>query len=614
MDYRFSIKYWFLGWITLLAGICKRANGQQKERLDSLHAVVSSAATDTSRASALIELSKLYMGIDDDRAFQLARRAVQQTENAGSPLWSAYALNTLGTMYDVKARPDSASACFLNALRIFERIGDAGGMAAVHQNLGVMHYYQKDFAKALAHYGKALGYRRQTNEPNYVAQLYNNIGAIMRRRQEYDSAIAYYKLALDIKKKLNDKRSLASSYINLSVAYQHKKDFASATQYVYEAIALCRETGNDFDLASAQISLGQIYLHMRKPKEAFEQTRAALGLAQKLKASDLLYNIYQLLSLCDTLVGDHKAAFADYVNAMYYKEEVYSKEKAEAVSRLQTIYETEKKDHAILLLNAENETRVRQRNSLVAILLLFVILLGIATWAFLNKRRDNRVLRAQKAEIESKTERLKAQAAQIARLSSQMNPHFLFNALNSLQRFMLTSEQGKGLAHINQLSALMRATLNNSSKEHITLEEEKKYLEDYLSFEKNLLGEQLIFSIGTNGIDAGNTLLPPMLVQPLVENAVKHGLATKEGEKRVAINFAREGAHILKVTVSDNGIGRPATSASAHASKALGITQSRLRSEFEKQGAAVPENIFEIADVRGEGTEVTLRVPLIEEF
>lgn len=614
MDYRFSIKYWFLAGITLFTGVCERAGAQQRERLDSLHAVVSSAAADTSRAGALIELSKFYTGIDDDRAFQLARRAVQQTENAGSPLWSAYALNTLGTMYDVKARPDSASACFLSALRIFERIGNAGGMAAVHQNLGVMHYYQKNFGQALAHYGKALEYRRQTNEPNYVAQLYNNIGAIMRRRQEYDSAIAYYKLALDIKKKLNDKRSLASSYINISVAYQHKKDFASATQYVNEAIALCRETGNDFDLASARISLGEIYLHMRKPKEAFEQTRAALDLAQKLKASDLLYNIYQLLSLCDTLVGDHKAAFADYVNAMYYKEEVYSKEKAEAVSRLQTIYETEKKDHAILLLNAENETRVRQRNNLVAILLLSVILLGIATWAFLNKRRDNRVLKEQKDEIESKTGLLKAQAAEIARLSSQMNPHFLFNALNSLQKFVLTREQDKSLAHINQLSTLMRATLNNSSKEHITLEEEKKYLEQYLAFEKNLLGEELHFTINTDGIDAAHTILPPMLVQPLAENAVKHGLATKEGEKRVAINFAREGAHVLKVTVRDNGIGRPAASASAHASKALGITQSRLRSEFEKQGAALPENIFEIADARGGGTEVTLRLPLIEEF
>ncbi len=613
MDYRLTIRWALVVPFWVLSGLLTPLFAQEKEKLDSLNLVINSSGPDSAKISALIELSRIYTGIDDDKAFLLAKTSIQKSTEAGSSKWLGFALNRMGTLYDVKGKPDSATACFIKALTLFEEIRNLSGLAAVYQNIGVMHYYQKDFDKAFENYQKALTLRSKTGEVNYVAQLYNNMGGVMRRKKEYDSAIVYYQRALEIKRGLKDKQSLASSLMNISVAYQYKRDFNSAIDYMNRAIALCKETGNDYDLSSCHIGLGEIYLKMRKTKEAKEQTALALALAQKLKSNELLLNIYEEMALCDTLAGDHKSAFLNYVDAMYYKDQVYSEEKTKAITRLQTFYETEKKDKEIRLLNIDNEAKDREKKFLVIILSLSLVLLAIALWAFFNKQKHNRVLTLQKKEIENKTGQLKAQAAQIARLSSQMNPHFLFNALNSLQKFVLNKDETSTLSYIGDLSKLMRATLNNSTKEYISIAEEIAYLELYLSFEQKLLGAEFSFKIENAGLDL---LLPPMLIQPLAENAVKHGLAPKQGKKYLLIFFEKEN-EFLKITVRDNGVGRSrGADKPGHHSVALGVVQERIHAEFTKQGFSdtVPSHIH-IHDLTDPtGTEVTLHLPLLDEF
>jgi LytS/YehU family sensor histidine kinase len=235
-------------------------------------------------------------------------------------------------------------------------------------------------------------------------------------------------------------------------------------------------------------------------------------------------------------------------------------------------------------------------------------------WAFLSKRKHNRILSRQKTEIENKTGQLKEQAAQIARLSSQMNPHFLFNALNSLQKFVLNKNEEETLEYISQLSALMRGTLNNSTQEHITLQDEVEYLQRYLQFEKTLLGNEFSFEIDTAGLTASDISIAPMLVQPLVENAIKHGLSAKPGEKKVSIRFERENDS-LKITVRDNGVGRKLAAATGHRSRGLDILNSRIISEYEIQMIPVPTQAVTVIDhEEPTGTEIILRVPLIENF
>ena len=148
------------------------------------------------------------------------------------------------------------------------------------------------------------------------------------------------------------------------------------------------------------------------------------------------------------------------------------------------------------------------------------------------------LLTKQKQEIIDKTKILNEQAAQIAKLQTQMNPHFIFNAINSVQRFVLKEDKNKALDYLNDFARLMRMTLNNSDKELITLKEEKAFLTYYLKFEMLRYQDQFTYTIvNDEALDEDSVELPPMLVQPYVENAIKHGLISKEEEGVLKIKF-----------------------------------------------------------------------------
>ena len=141
-------------------------------------------------------------------------------------------------------------------------------------------------------------------------------------------------------------------------------------------------------------------------------------------------------------------------------------------------------------------------------------------------------------------------------IKSQMNPHFFYNALNTIQSFILSNEKKQAVSYLSKFSNLTRTILEMTEKETISIAEEVKTLGLYLDIEKARFEEDFNYHILVdNEIDAENIKIPTMLLQPYVENAVKHGLLHKQGEKAVTIHFQKETEHI-KISIDDNGIGR----------------------------------------------------------
>lgn len=141
-------------------------------------------------------------------------------------------------------------------------------------------------------------------------------------------------------------------------------------------------------------------------------------------------------------------------------------------------------------------------------------------------------------------------------IKSQMNPHFFYNALNTIQSFILSNEKKQAVSYLSKFSNLTRTILEMTEKETISIAEEVKTLSLYLDIEKARFEEDFNYHILVDDeIDAGNIKIPTMLLQPYVENAVKHGLLHKQGEKAVTIHFQKETEHI-KISIDDNGIGR----------------------------------------------------------
>lgn len=205
-------------------------------------------------------------------------------------------------------------------------------------------------------------------------------------------------------------------------------------------------------------------------------------------------------------------------------------------------------------------------------------------------------------------------ASQLTALRAQMNPHFIFNALNSVQQFILQGNAYEANRYLSRFSKLQREILNNSDQHFITLDKEKEMLDIYLELEQLRFDENFSFTIRLdNDLDPDDVYLPPMIVQPFVENAIWHGLMPKEGDKHVEIHFALLNDQILQCRITDNGIGREASSklkptAKEHRSRGLALVYERLRLLQKQFNKPFEVTIRDRFNDQGEvaGTEVTL--------
>ena len=216
-----------------------------------------------------------------------------------------------------------------------------------------------------------------------------------------------------------------------------------------------------------------------------------------------------------------------------------------------------------LKIDANYETPIQQINFKINkpfwLNTFFLIYLGLIIIALaytfykyqIQKIEKKNQLLLDKVNLEKNLNQSKLKA-----IKSQMNPHFFYNALNTIQSFILTNDKKQAVSYLSKFSTLTRTILEMSEKETISISEEVKTLRLYLDIEKARFEEDFSYQIEIdNTIDAENNKIPTMLLQPYVENAVKHGLLHKKGEKIVTIRFQKEAEH-LKVSIDDNGIGR----------------------------------------------------------
>ncbi len=238
-------------------------------------------------------------------------------------------------------------------------------------------------------------------------------------------------------------------------------------------------------------------------------------------------------------------------------------------------------------------------------------------WLF--KKRLNVNQQKLKQELEKSKVQEELRQSQLVSLKAQMNPHFMFNALNSIQEFILTNEKRQANMYMGKFADLMRMTLDMSNKKEIGLDDEIKILELYLQLEALRFEEHFNYTIEVKDeVQTTDIKLPSMLIQPYVENAVKHGLLHQQGEKKLSVVFDIDKAATLSCTITDNGIGRKrsgeinAMRQSRYTSFATGATQKRLELLNHERYAAIAVVYNDLYDANGiaVGTAVTIKIPV----
>lgn len=204
-------------------------------------------------------------------------------------------------------------------------------------------------------------------------------------------------------------------------------------------------------------------------------------------------------------------------------------------------------------------------------------------------------------------------------LRSQMNPHFIFNSLNSIQYFILKKEPKDAYNYLTKFSSLMRMILQNSKHKSISLQAEHDWLKTYLELENLRMENTLDFSITIDkNLQPDRIYVPTMVLQPYVENAIIHGLLPKEGKRQLTIEITAEGQN-LKCIITDNGIGRASSHElnkvrlKHHESTAMNLTKDRLAILNIETGNGVGPKVIDLFDENGNstGTRVELILPLI---
>ncbi len=245
--------------------------------------------------------------------------------------------------------------------------------------------------------------------------------------------------------------------------------------------------------------------------------------------------------------------------------------------------------------------------------LLFFSIYAYFTLKLRSEKNDKNLVQ-QKMELERELHQ-----SMLASIKSQMNPHFLFNALNTIQSYIYTNEKENASLYLGKFSELTRMILDMSNKESVSLTDEIKAVELYLELEKLRFENKLIYSIIIqSSLDTDSILIPTMLVQPYVENAIKHGLMHLKKQWNLVISFNKN-ANGIEVIIEDNGVGRKASEAinaqryKQHQSFATNANQKRLEILNKNFSTTIIVNIIDKYDEHKNaiGTKVILQIPTL---
>ena len=385
---------------------------------------------------------------------------------------------------------------------------------------------------------------------------------------------------------------------NLGALYLDKGRSDTALQLLLSAIDIGKAV--DEYQAAAYFHVAEVYLKNRNISFAEKYLDTALSIADPITEGDLLATIYQSKSDLKRITGQFKDAlqWTDSAYTVYARYD--STTEANKTKEIEAKYTTKFKDQHIQnlsLTNLANEKISQQRLSIIiaviagaALIIVIIILLS---------RRRRLALQVQEIHLQQRL------------LRTQMDPHFIFNSLTVLQGMLLKDDKAQTANYLNRMAKLIQISLVNARENYVRLEDEIAGLESYLAMQKIQSADQFEYMLEVyEGYQEENITIPPMLLQPFVENAVLHGIRHLKDRKGIIHISIQKQQSTLYCTIDDNGTGLQHDSANpSKPSLSTTITQERLAiiSKITKSTASLTIEDKQRSGMQG--TRVLLQIP-----
>ena len=528
-----------------------------------------------------------------------------------------------------------------------KKINDTSGILVCLQSFGDLFNEAGDKESADDYYQKAIDYYH-SNTFKEGPPTSRVIGLIFLSLSKNDSALYYLNKALSDADSQPWANTLKVNFKRF-VHTERAKVFLNSNQYektiecLKEPLEFYSENRDKKSLGAASLlTMGEAQFGLKNYPAALEYAKEAFQLSKQLirkkdtkDASRLLWKIYDKLN-------NNDSAYYYLQQFLTIKEDFEKNRSSNELALFKATQKDQERQARMDLLNKENKIKEQElviqrqnlrreantKNFLLAGLLGLFVLGVIVFRSVLLKRKlesEKRILAEKELQLQKlENERRIADMEMIA-LRSQMNPHFIFNCLNSINRFVLRNDTESASDYLTKFSKLMRMVLENSKQVLIPLEEEVKCLELYIQMEQFRCKNSFTYYVKYHdGVNTEEAMIPPLLLQPFVENAIWHGVNPKEGDGKIGIEFFQK-EETLYCVIKDNGIGRKKASelksqlSEHHKSMGLQITKERLAILGEQDSNESPVEIEDLYDENSNaaGTKVTIRIfslPAFEEL
>jgi|GEM_PF-2543188 len=645
-----NVKYLlvFIGFLGLTQQSSAASNGVQ----DSLEIAYRNASDDSSRATILSQLFSSSLSNEESRTY--LERADQVLKKGNCRCCEITHMADWASFYNTKGENKRAEAQFFKTLEFFKKSGCSDRYAVpIYLNLG--HTYQEmgQLEKAVEYISKSLVYAKQSKNRSFQLTAMNNLGIVYFGLQQYDQAEDYYNRSLAMAKELNKTSSIPSIQLNLGNVRFMQEDFQGALEAFSGALEIGEATGDSAHLPSRYINVGLAYYGMKRPEPALRSMKKGLETARAIGNRPLEATALRNMAGVAALKEDYQGAIQYILKSLVIYEDLkqgpamsrsypiladyYAKTKQFRLAYESQVKYSDLKDSinqdrldsklAEQLAVFETDRLETQNDSIQNALTISeqagqikdleisrytYAIIGLVGFLVLILVSVFLIIRSQKLK-----ERLRIAELKHTALRARMNPHFLFNALNSIQNAILNRDKMVAYEYHAKFSDLMRMVLMHSDQKSIKLSDELEALELYLELEQFRTSQGFEFHIHlAPDIDPESQEIPSMLLQPFVENAIFHGVLNRETPGSINIRIQKRSG-FLQCGIEDDGVGRTeamrlrALNNPGHKSFATKMTGDRIDLFRQQYGNYVKLEIIDKTDQgHPSGTLVQLSIPL----
>ncbi len=562
---------------------------------------------------ALNSLGIIYRNVSYyEKALETHQKAKELAELAGNVELEVLSLNMIGVVYRrmdfIKPALDFHKKALDIANTIKEPSKTLKNSIAVSQNsLGNIYLTLKLYDLAIKEFEKSLVIEREANNRLGLAINYQNLGYADEAKGELDLALKNYKRSLDYNNQIGSEVGRVICYNSIGQVYIKQEQYEDARVIIEEGLKKAIKLNDQFYISLSYINLGWAQLEMGQYPIAEENLKEGLAIAENYSLKSAIVDANSRLSELYEKTDDYQNALVHYRASTELEKTIFNERNMQYVSDIIIEYENEAKNNEIKALASENEIvkSKLERNQKLFWFTLFGLVFMAGLILVFNR---NQQLKQEKQILTLEQDMLR----------SQMNPHFIFNSLNSIKLYIINNEKENAVYYLNKFSKLIRKILIASTEKEMSLEDELDTMKLYMNIENIRFSNEIDFQVDVDkSINASSIRVPSLILQPFLENALWHGLSTKKDDKQITLEVTKPSAHFIAITIQDNGVGR-LESGRINNSKILkrksvgiAITRARLANFSKGFTGDYKINIEDLYDDIGEpsGTRVIVHIP-----